>query len=267
MALKAFVTDLSEVDESLHSHYTEKDGGFYLALDDFGKHPGAVTLKATLNRLNTDKDALATKVADLEAKVADLPDDFDPAEWVKRDEKDKPDEALQSLKEQHARAVDALKAKHAKDLADKEAEINERDSYIDGSTRNDHLRKALVEAGFDPAHEEILLSYLGPKVKVRREDSGDRVAYVETDLGEVSPVDFAKDFAAKQGKAYLAKAAGPGAPGSQTIRSGEANPFAATHWNKTEQARLPAEKREAMARAAGFKDYATAVRATGPVAK
>ena len=63
-------------------------------------------------------------------------------------------------------------------------------------------------------HKALLVDHLAPKIKVRREDDGRRVAFADTDLGEVSPLDFVKEFAGKAGKVYLAKASGPGAPGS-----------------------------------------------------
>lgn len=265
MALKALIADLTEVDEALRAHYTEKDGAYYLDLDDFGKHPGAATLKATLNRVNKDKDALAAKVAEWQPKIEALPEDFDADEWERLKSGAEPSEQIQTLKDQHARAIEAMKAKAKADQEALAVQLAERDGYIDGTTRDVALSAALDDAGFDPKHKPMLAKFLADRVKVRRDDGGARSAYVETDLGEVSTLDFIKDFAAKDGKDYLAKATGPGAPGSAAMRNGEANPFASQHWNKTRQAQLPAEKREAFAVAAGFKNYATAIRASGAV--
>lgn len=220
MALKALIADLGEVDEALRAHYTEKDGAFYLDLEDFGKHPGAVTLKATLNKVNKDKEALAAKVAEWQPKVDGLPEDFDPDEWTRLKTGAKPDEQIQTLKDQHTRAVEALKAKHKTDLDAALAQVNERDGYIDGQTRNVALSAALDEAGFDPIHKPMLAKFLADQVKVRREDGGNRVAFADTDLGEVSPLDFVRAFAAKEGKAYLAKPSGPGANGGSSLRAG-----------------------------------------------
>lgn len=227
MALKAFVESLDGIDESLHEHYTEKDGGFYLALDDFGKHPGAVTLKTTLNRVNKDKEMLAAKVAEYEEKVKDLPEDFDPDEWarLKAGEGGKPDEAIQALKDQHARAIEALKAKYSKDLAEREAAVAERDRFIDTTIRNDELRRALREVGVDmDQHEEVLLDHLGKQVKMQRTDDGKRVALVETDLGEVPVSDFIKEWAGTKGKAYLGKAPPMDANGNSGHRGGHRTP-------------------------------------------
>lgn len=225
MALKAVVADLSEVDESLHEHYTEKDGSFYLSLDDFGKHPGAVTLKATLNRVNKDKETLAAKVTELEGKVEGLPEDFDADEWarLRAGEGGKPDEAIQALKDQHARAVEQLKAKHKTDIDTIAAQVAERDGYIDRTTRNDELRKALRDVGVDmDQHEDVLLDHLGGKVKVQRADDGNRTAIVETDLGDVPVADFVKEWASSKGKAYLGKAPQMDANGGNPKRPGGA---------------------------------------------
>lgn len=267
MALKAIVEDIDSVDEGLREHYAEKDGVWYLALDDFGKHPGAVTLKKTLDRLNRDKAELAAKVAEWEPKVSALPEDFDPAEWERLKSGKTGDEAVAQIKEQHQRALEQARNKHAEELAKLAAEVQERDGYIDRTTRLDALRKSLREAGIDPTHEDLIIDHLAKQVKVAREETGERRAFVETDIGEVGVADFVADWAKTKGKPYLRPVSGPDAMGGGRRFAGEANPFAANHWNKTAQAQLPADKREAMARAAGFKDYATAVRASQPLAK
>ncbi len=222
MALKAVLDSLDGIDESLHEHYTEKDGGYYLNLEDFGKHPGAVTLKTTLNKVNKDKDALAAKVTELEGKVEGLPEDFDADEWarLKAGDGGKPDEAIQALKDQHARAVETLKAKHAKDLADKDMIIGERDGYIDRTLIDGGLKDALLDVGVNPDLMDGALASLRGSVKVQKADDGSRAAIVETDLGDVPVADFVKEWAGAKGKAYLGKATGPGGEGNNGGRGG-----------------------------------------------
>jgi outer membrane murein-binding lipoprotein Lpp len=225
VALKAVVTDLSEVDESLHEHYTEKDGSFYLSLDDFGKHPGAVTLKSTLNKVNKDKDTLAAKVSELEGKVEGLPEDFDADEWarLKAGDGGKPDEAMQALKDQHTRAIEALKNKHKTELDAVTGQLNERDGYIDTTERATALRKAIKEVGIDPDFEDAVEAMLSSSIKVNRADDGKRSTFVETDLGEVDVSNYVSDWAKTKGQKFLGKASGPdpkgnnGRTGSRTI--------------------------------------------------
>lgn len=219
MALKAVVTSLDGIDAALHDHYTEKDGSFYLAIDDFGKHPGAVTLKTTLNKVNKDKDALAAKVTELEGKVEGLPDDFDADEWARLKAGTKPDEAIEALKAQHAKAIDTLKAKHATELSDKDKLLGERDGYIDRTLIDGGLKDALLDVGVKPELLDGALAVLRGSVKVHRAENGDRKALVETDMGEVGVAEFVKEWSGTKGKAYLGTATGPDAKGNNSPRA------------------------------------------------
>lgn len=215
MALKALYATADDIPEAHKELYSEAaDGRFVLDIEDVDNHPkvrGVITANAENKRKAQERQ---TKIEELEGKISGLPEDFDADEWTRLKSGAKPDEQIQALKDQHTRAVAALTAKHKADLDAATAQIGERDSYIDGQTRRDALTAALDEAGFDPIHKGLLIDHLGPKIKVRREDDGRRVAFADTDLGEVAPLDFAKEYAAKAGKPYLAKASGPGAPGN-----------------------------------------------------
>lgn len=222
MALKSFYTDASEIPEAYKSEYTETaDGRYVLDIEDVDNHP-KVRGVITANKENAQKakERLA-KIEELQSRISDLPEDFDASEWARlRSGNGKPDEQLNAIRDQHAKAVEAIKAKHSSDLAAITAQVQERDSYIDGQTRQNALSAALDDAGFDPMHKPMIAKFLADQIKVRREDDGRRIAFAETDLGELSPQDFVKEFASKQGKAYLAKASGPGAPGSTNTRTG-----------------------------------------------
>lgn len=221
MALKALYATADDIPEAVKSLYSEAaDGRFILDIEDVDNHP-KVRGVITANRENAKKaQERQSRIEELEGKISGLPEDFDAEEWGRLKSGAKPDEQLQALKDQHSRAVETIKAKHKTDLDALTGQLNERDGYIDGQTRREALLSALDEAGFDPAHKALLADHLGPKIKVRREDDGRRVAFADTDLGEIAPLEFIKDFAAKAGKAYLAKPTGPGAPGSQSMRPG-----------------------------------------------
>lgn len=227
MGLKALLETIDDLPEEMKSLYSETKVGdktlYALDIEDIDNHP-KVRGVITANRENARKrDEYKAKVEDLEARVASLPEDFDPDEWtrLKAGEGGKPDEAIQALKDQHARAIEALKAKHSKDLQEREAAVAERDRFIDTTIRNDELRRALREAGVDmDQHEEVLLDHLGKQVKVQRTDDGKRMAMVETDLGEVPVSDFIKEWAGTKGKAYLGKASGPDPHGNNGGRGG-----------------------------------------------
>lgn len=216
MALKAYVDTLDGIDESLHEHYTEKDGGFYLSLDDFGKHPGAVTLKTTLNRVSKERDTLSGEVSELKSRVESLPEDFDPDEWTRLKAKNdgKDDEAIQALNEKHSKAIEALRNKHSAELEEVSAQIAERDSYIDRTLVDGGLKDSLIEVGVMPELMDGALASLRGSVKVQRSEDGSRTAIVETELGDVPVADYVKDWSTTKGKAYLGKPSGPGGEGN-----------------------------------------------------
>ena len=222
MALKAFVETLDDIPEELREHYTEKDGAYYLALDDFGKHPGAVTLKRTLDRVNRDKDGAAAKAAELEERLSAIPSDFDPDEWgqLKAGRGGGDEAAIAALKEQHAKAVQNLQAKHAADFDGLQKQLNERDAYIDGTLIDGGLKDALIGAGVIPDLMDGALASLRGAVKVHHGSDGTRAAIVETELGDVSVADYVRDWAGSKGKAYISKPIGPGGTGSQRPGSG-----------------------------------------------
>lgn len=216
MALKSVLDSLDGIDEALKEHYTEKDGSFYLNIEDFGKHPGAVTLKTTLNKVNKDKDALAAKVTELETKLDGLPDDFTAeqflelkakeAEFGDPEKRKADDEHLQSQRQLYEQRIANLTRKHEADLAALNEKLAERDGYIDKTTKLDVLRKSLREVGVDSDFEDVVIDHLSPSIKVQRADDGSRKAFVETDLGEVDVSGFVKDWAASKGQKFLSKA-------------------------------------------------------------
>lgn len=213
MALKAFTDTLDGIDESLHEHYIEKDGSYYLSLDDFGKHPGAVTLKATLNRVNKDKETLTDQVSELKSKVGNLPEDFDAEEYAR----------LKSGQGNAGEALEALRKKYATDTEALNAQLKERDAYIDRTLVDGGLKDSLIEVGVMPELMDGALASLRGNVKVQRSDDGNRTAVIETELGDVPIGEFVKSWAGSKGKAYLGKPSGPGGEGNNGSRTSRAS--------------------------------------------
>lgn len=226
MALKSVYDTIDNIPQEHQALYSEApDGRFVLDIEDVDNHP-RVRGVVTANKTNAQK--AQERLAALEAanaRLANLPEDFDPEEWTRlKSQGGKPDEQLNAIREQHQRAIAAEKAKAQAERDALQAQLQERDSYIDGQARRDALNAALDATGFDPIHKPMLTKFLADQIKVRRADDGSRVAYAETDLGDLSPVEFVKEFAGKDGKAYLAKASGPSAPGNNgTITRGLAS--------------------------------------------
>lgn len=220
MGLKAILEKIDDLPEDQKSLYTETKVGdktaYVLEVEDIDNHP-KVRGVITANRENVRKrDEYKSKVDELEGKVANLPEDFDADEWtrLKSGNSGKPDEALQALKDQHSRAIETLKAKHAKDLSDKDTLIGERDGYIDKTLIDGGLKDALLDVGVNPELLDGALASLRGSVKVQKADDGNRKAIVETDLGDVPVADYVKEWSGTRGKAYLGKPSGPGGEGN-----------------------------------------------------
>jgi hypothetical protein len=222
MGLRAFYEAAEEVPDAVKDYYAEDGEKWVLDIEGIDSHP-KVRGVVTANRENVKKrDAYKAQVDLLEAKVAGLPEDFDPDQWAqfKNSDPAKPDAAVEAIKAQHQKQVEALAKKHQADLDRLSGDLSERDSYIDRTVRDGGLKDALIDIGVEPALMDGALASLRDRVKVQRAEDGNRRALVETDLGEVGVTDFVKEWAASKGKAYLGKPTGPDAPGSRNIRGG-----------------------------------------------
>ena len=224
MGIKAIVESADELGD-LKDFYKEDGGKFILDVDGIDDHP-KVRGVITANRENVKKrDQYKAKVDELEARVSGLPEDFDADDWARLkagDDGKKPDEQVQALKDSHTQAIERLKTKHAKEIAEKDTAINEREGYIDNSLLDGGLKDALLDAGVDPDLLRGAMGVVRGRTKVLRDDKGGRKPIAENDLGEeVAIPDFVKDWAAsKEGRAYLGKASGPDPKGSQNTRLG-----------------------------------------------
>ncbi|MBX3490896.1 hypothetical protein [Parvibaculum sp.] len=229
MGLKAILDTLDDVPAELHEHYTEtkqKDSTtkFVLDLEGIDDHP-KVRGVVTANRANIEKrDEYKKKLAEAETKLAELPDDFDVEEYLELkaaavedpndpEKKKQRDAHLQSQREVFEKRIENMQKQHAEAIAAKDAELAERDGYIDKSVVDTQLKDALLESGVNPDLIEGALATLKPSVKVAKDDSGNRKPIVETDMGEVDVKSFVKDWASTKGKPYLAKAEGPSPKG------------------------------------------------------
>ena len=226
MALKAVVATIDEIDEGLRSHYKEKDGAFYLDLEEFGKHPGAVTLKKTLDTLNRDKTTLTTEVNNLKTKFGALVEDEDFTvegyEKLKTSGGGKDEgAALAALRESHAATIAKMKKDHETAMAERDGRISSLDNYIDGNLVDNGLRDALLDNGVNPDLLDGAVASLKSRVKVVK-DGEVRKAVVETDMGDLGVNDFVKDWAKDKGKPYLGKASGPGGEGGDKGRRNSA---------------------------------------------
>lgn len=224
MGLKAVLENLDGIDEAIAGFYKEVDGKFVIDIEGVDDHPRVRGVVTANNANKAKRDEYKTKIADLEARLAAFPDDFDPDEYVTLkanavdpndpNKRKALDENIQSQKAIYETNVANLKKKHEEELAAKNAELAERDGYIDRTLVDTTLRDALDASGVDPKFRDVTLAYLKSSVKVIRDDRGGRSAIVETDLGEIPAAEFVKEWATSKGKDFLAKPSGPNANGN-----------------------------------------------------
>lgn len=269
MTLKAVLENLDEIDESLKSEYKEKDGKFYLDLDDSIKvHSSILPLSNSLKNVKVERDGLKARVAAAEAKSVGLPDDFTveryndivaELEALKKDpNRDKDAESkLTHIREQYEQRLRAAEEKRVADLAAKDAIIEEGVGAIEKLVVGDGLTQALVSAGVGKEFLKASQAMLKPVVKVvKDEDTGERKAVVETDLGAVPVSQFVDNWSkSDEGKVFVTKPSGSGSGGNGNDSKSEVNPWLAATRNITDQGKIlqtDRVKAERMMKAAGI---------------
>lgn len=284
MALKAVIDSIDDLDEVLRNEYTEKDGKFYLSVENIDNHPQVVALKNAHERTKTEKTQLKTQLDTITAKYKDVPEEFTADEWhrllaldgidpndpdARKKRKDKADEALTNLRKQYETQIANLNTKYATDIEAEKAKT-EGERTLRAKDRADlELDKAMDKANIAPAFRPAVRALHRDQLKHEVGEEGDIRVFVPTNLGEVDPATFMQNWAqSDDGKIYVNLPAGPAAKGpGGGVQNTAGNPFASQSWNKTQQAALRNDmaKGERLARAAGFADFATALKATKPL--
>ena len=118
MALKATLQALDEVSDDQKTMYAETKIGdktvYMLDVEDIDNHPKVRGVITANNENKRKRDEYKSKVDELEARFQACLKISMPDEWQRLKSGEKPDEQLQALKDQHTRAVEALKQKHRK---------------------------------------------------------------------------------------------------------------------------------------------------------
>lgn len=207
MALKTVLDDLGGVDDALKPLYVQFKDKFVLDLEGVDDHPTVSGLKNAYKAVKDDKSDLSSKLEAAMARLASLPEDFDPEKWAKFKD-GKPDEAaLVALRKTLEADRDDWKGKHDALAQTVRKTAVERD-----------LSDALVSAGVtSETYLKASRMMLEPMVKVGE----DGKAFVETDMGPLGLPDFVSRWAAKDGKDFVTAPKGVGATGG---KGGNAKP-------------------------------------------
>jgi hypothetical protein len=267
VVLRAVIESEADIPEALKSEYIEKDGKFYLDLDNsLNTHTAIVPLATALATTKREKKTIQDKLTALEAKIVGLPEDFDPSKYadilaeletLRADpNRDKDTEAkLQKERERYEQRLRDAETKRLADLKAKDDEIAERDGVIHETLIDGGLTDALVKHGIAKEFMGATRALLRGSVKVKKDDDGKRHAVVDTDLGEVDIDKFVENWSkSDDGKPFVIPAKGSGGHGSGNGRGSEINPWAKDSFNLTEQGRImqtDKEKAKRFMKAAG----------------
>lgn len=257
MTLKAVVEKLDDIPDTLHTEYilNEQDKKYYLDLDDtFRNHAKVVPLANTLATLKEEARIKQATIDDLKGRVEGLPDDFDPNNYrdiveeldrLKKDpaNQDKVKE-LADLKKTYEDRIKTLEQRNNREHTEKveklHTNIRKLQTVLDNKTAGDELTSALVGVGVKPELLKAAKAMLRAVVKVNVDDeTEERRAVVETDLGEVEVKNYIENWArSDEGKPFIQPPSGGGAEGSGGKGHTGKNPFSSEGWNVTEQGKL-----------------------------
>lgn len=216
MALKSVLESVDDLPDDIKKEYVQRGDVFVLDIEDFGKHPGAVKLKTTLDTLDTKKKTAETELTTLKEKYSFVPEDFDADKFNDLLKGKTPNADVETLKQSHTAAVNALKEQHKQELQQAQGTIVQLSSAMENDRVERDLRGSLLEVGVDPDLLDGALAVVKPMAKTTKAEDGRITGVViDTDLGEIAINDFAKEWAGTKGKAYLGKAQGPGGDGNR----------------------------------------------------
>lgn len=188
MPLKTVIETTDGLDEAIAAFYTEQDGKFILQLEGVDEHPEVTSLRNAYTRTKEDREKAKADAAKLKAQIEEL-------------QAGAPDTAATQAK------LAALEER----LAAKEAEAGEWRGKYTGVTRDQSLRNALMGAKVNDDLLEGAIAWITSKHKVEVDESGN--TFIDAGMGPRTVADFAKQWAASEGAAFVAKPQGAGAKG------------------------------------------------------
>ncbi len=285
MALKTILTTLDDVDSDLHQHYAEQelDGKtvFVLQVSGVDSHPDVRGLKTALLDAKTKRDKNGSRASELESKIAELeerleglPEDFSVEMYNQlREGGEKFDigklrqEVEKTERNRYERELEKVQRENAEVIG----RLTKYEDHVKRTTVETELSSSLDSVGVDPKYKKAVLALLQSKGDVKFvEEDGQFQAWAETDMGQIEVARYVRNWAdSEDGKPFVAPPRGGDEPGTSRTTGqnlGE-NPFAKQNWSKTAQQALmrsDRSKAERSARAAGFRDLDSAVKAFQP---
>lgn len=205
--LKTVLETLDGLDEPVAKLYAETDGKYVLQLDGVDDHPDVANLRNAYSAEKDKRQKAAEERDAFKAKLAGIPDDFDPDQWKRAKEGKADPQQLIELRQTLEAERDEWKGKH---------------DQLVGTMQQRAIREAVTGAlgaagvpeGARPGAALHMLE--GRKVEMQGE-----TPMIETDMGPMAVADYAKRWIAADGKGYVPDAKGSGAGGKQDNKSGK----------------------------------------------
>jgi len=200
MAIKTVLDTLDGVDDAVKPFYAQDGERYVLQVEGIDHHPEVANLKSAYERTKADKQAMATERDAFKAKVANLPEDFDPEVW-KRAKAGKPDEA------ELVKVRQTLETR----IADLEKQLDGERATTRKTVLERDLTDALTAAGVtESVFVKAARTMLEPTVKIV-----DGKPVVETDMGPMPLAQHVARWVGGEGKAFVTAPKGGGAKGGQ----------------------------------------------------
>lgn len=285
--LKVVVEDIDTIPDEqkdLYVQSTDADGKkwWVLNLDDSVRsHPQVAALHRAHERQKTSNTEVKNELTALKKRFEGLPDEATAEEWerlknletefAKLKEKDpegaKAHEAeMQSLRNTYEQRITNGAKAHATELEKRDEENKKLRDRIEKMVVRDGLKALLAENGIRKDMLEFVQAKLERSAKVvEDEDTGDFVAQMATDLGDVPMSQYIENWVqTDEAKPFIdAMKGGDAKGGGQHKGSSSKNPWSAAYWSMAEQAKIvkadPA-KADRLAKDAGHKQAKGALR-------
>lgn len=200
MAIKTVLETLDGVDDAVKPFYAQDGERYVLQVEGIDHHPDVANLKNAYERVKADKTTIATERDAFKAKVAALPEDFDPEVW-KRAKSGKPDEG------------DLIKVRQTLEaqIADLTKQLESERTTTRKTVLERDLTDALTAAGVtESVFVKAARTMLEPSVKIV-----DGKPVVETDMGPMPLAQHVARWVGGEGKAFVTAPKGGGAKGGQ----------------------------------------------------
>jgi len=187
--LKAKLTSLDGIDDSLKAHYTQKDGAFVLdveAVEGFALEDVS-GLRKVLDEVKAERTTLKGQLSDLESELGRSKLSITELEST-QDAK-----AKEKIAEYKQKYEAELKELHQKEMQTKDETITNLKQEVEGLRLDDVAKTELLNAGFTKNGIELIMPVVKKSTKMVQAGDGHKVEIVN-ELGHVRSGEGGRDM-------------------------------------------------------------------------